>query len=111
MFSLALIFERHFKFFDDGLGLRRSGGLGFSQSGSFFSMAQQEFKLSGTKLLDFDSEEPPDEQIDFSLSSAFSRFSSSFCAFSCWFSASFVTSSGTVMSMPIFPERIELFYL
>ena len=33
----------------------------------------------------------------FSLSSAFSRFSSSFCAFSCWISASFVTSSGNVI--------------
>ena len=67
VFSFALIFERRFKFFDDGLGLRRSGGLGFSQSGSFFSLAQQEFKLSGIKLLAFDSEEPPDQQIDFFL--------------------------------------------
>jgi len=53
------------KSFDDGLGLRRRGGLGFSQAGSFFSLTQQEFQLPGIKLLAFDSEDPTDQQIDF----------------------------------------------
>jgi hypothetical protein len=65
VFTFALIFERSFKFFGDGCGLRRSGGLDFSQLGSFFSLAEQEFKLPGIKLLAFDSEDAPDEQIDF----------------------------------------------
>jgi hypothetical protein len=73
-FCFALIWVRGFKSFDDGLGLRRRGGLGFSQSGSFFSLTQQEFQLPGIKLLAFDSEDPTDEQIDFFFEQLILRF-------------------------------------
>jgi hypothetical protein len=63
--SVLRLSRRGFKSFDDWLGLRRRGGLRFSQSGSFFSLAQQEFQLPGIELLAFDSEDPANEQIDF----------------------------------------------
>jgi hypothetical protein len=51
-FCFALISGGRFKSFDDGFGLRRSGGLGFSQSGSFFRLAQT--KRQPTEKLLFD---------------------------------------------------------